>query len=334
MLSFMERLEDLKVGIDVFLQSLPPSYNPFVVNFNMLGFEKSILELINMLVQFEVTIKRLESSIMLEEASTSKMGKKALHWKKKKSKAKGPALASRTVVKGPTIGKGMRKEVPKASKAEDACPYCHEKGHWKRNYHKFLAFVQSMFVVEINMVAKSASWVLDTGCGSHICNDLQVMARNRRLSKGEVDVCPRNGKRVATEAVGLVHIVVSDLVMIDLKECYVPSMIKNIISILDKEDVCGLFNTQARGGFTYFITFINDHSRYGYVYLMKSKSEAFEKFKKFRLEVENQTGRKIKTLRSDRVGEYLGGEFLNYLKENGISLNGLLLERHKLNDIF
>ncbi|KAL0445953.1 UNVERIFIED_CONTAM: hypothetical protein Slati_1723200 [Sesamum latifolium] len=57
---------------------------------------------------------------------------------------------------------------------------------------------------------------------------------------------------------------------------------------------------------------------YGYVYLMKCKSEAFEKFKEFRLEVENQIDRKIKTLLSDRGAEYLSGEFLNYLKENGI----------------
>ncbi|KAL0367129.1 UNVERIFIED_CONTAM: Retrovirus-related Pol polyprotein from transposon TNT 1-94 [Sesamum radiatum] len=87
---------------------------------------------------------------------------------------------------------------------------------------------------------------------------------------------------------------------------------------LINSDVCGPLNTQARCGFSYFITFTDDHSRYGYVHLMRYKSEAFGRFKEFRLEVENQTGRKIKTLRSDRGGEYLSGEFLNYLKENGI----------------
>ncbi|KAL4292029.1 hypothetical protein GQ457_14G014530 [Hibiscus cannabinus] len=39
-------------------------------------------------------------------------------------------------------------------------------------------------------------------------------------------------------------------------------------------DVCGPMNTQARGGFQYFITFIDDFSRYGYIYLMRHKSEA------------------------------------------------------------
>ena len=48
----------------------------------------------------------------------------------------------------------------------------------------------------------------------------------------------------------------------------------------------------------------DDFSRYGYVYLMKYKSEAFEKFGEYKNEVENQTGKSIKTLRSDREGEY------------------------------
>ena len=83
-------------------------------------------------------------------------------------------------------------------------------------------------------------------------------------------------------------------------------------------DVCGPMSTHAMGGFSYFITFTDDRSRFGHVYLMKYKSEAFEKFKEYRYEVEKQTNMSIKVLRSDRGGEYLSGEFLNYLKENGI----------------
>ena len=74
----------------------------------------------------------------------------------------------------------------------------------------------------------------------------------------------------------------------------------------------------ARGGFQYFITFTADLSRYGYVYLMKHKSEIFEKFKEFQSEVENQCGKKIKALLSDRGGEYLIHEFSNHLKSCGI----------------
>ncbi|KAL0282783.1 UNVERIFIED_CONTAM: hypothetical protein Sangu_2931400 [Sesamum angustifolium] len=65
-------------------------------------------------------------------------------------------------------------------------------------------------------------------------------------------------------------------------------------------DVCGLLNTQTRGGFSYFITFTNDHSRYDYFYLMWYKYEAFMRV---RLEVENQIARNIKILQSDRGGD-------------------------------
>ena len=83
-------------------------------------------------------------------------------------------------------------------------------------------------------------------------------------------------------------------------------------------DVCGPLSIQARGGYEYFITFTDDYSRFSYVYIMKRKFEAFEKFKEFKVEVENQLGKRIKAIRSDRGGEYLLGDFKDYLIENGI----------------
>ena len=75
---------------------------------------------------------------------------------------------------------------------------------------------------------------------------------------------------------------------------------------------------QARSGSFYFITFTDDLSRFGWVYLMRYKSEAFEKFREFKNEVEKQSGKSIKTLRLDRGGEYLRTEFKQFLKDNGI----------------
>ena len=46
-------------------------------------------------------------------------------------------------------------------------------------------------------------------------------------------------------------------------------------------DVCGPMSVEARGGYRYFLTITDDLSRYGYIYLMKNKSETFEKFKEF-----------------------------------------------------
>ena len=61
-------------------------------------------------------------------------------------------------------------------------------------------------------------------------------------------------------------------------------------------NVCGPMNIEVRGEYRYFLTFTDDLSRYGYIYLMKHKSETFEKFKEFQSEVENHRNKKIKFL--------------------------------------
>ena len=76
-------------------------------------------------------------------------------------------------------------------------------------------------------------------------------------------------------------------------------------------DVCDLKSNQTRDGYKYFITFVDDSTRFCYVYLLKSKDEAIEKFELYKTEVENQLKGKIKVIRSDRGGEYVSpfGEF-------------------------
>ncbi|KAL0340207.1 UNVERIFIED_CONTAM: hypothetical protein Sradi_4537500 [Sesamum radiatum] len=120
--SLMEKLEDHQAGldndmyIDVILQSLPLSYDPFVINYNMNGLEKSINELINMLVQYEATTKKSEPSVLVEEASTSKAkGKRARRWKRKKGKAKDGASTLSAPVALVGMGKGKGKVVPSQS---------------------------------------------------------------------------------------------------------------------------------------------------------------------------------------------------------------------------
>ena len=81
-------------------------------------------------------------------------------------------------------------------------------------------------------------------------------------------------------------------------------------------------------GHKYFITFIDDYSRYGYLFLIHEKSQSLDVFKSFKAEVELQLGKKIKAVRSDRGGEYYGrydgsgeqrpGPFVLFLKECGI----------------
>ena len=81
-------------------------------------------------------------------------------------------------------------------------------------------------------------------------------------------------------------------------------------------------------GQQYFITFIDDYSRYGYLFLIHEKSQSLDVFKRFKAEVELQLNKRIKSVRSDRGGEYYGrydgsgeqrpGPFAKYLEDCGI----------------
>ncbi|KAL0406057.1 UNVERIFIED_CONTAM: hypothetical protein Slati_3919600 [Sesamum latifolium] len=193
MLSLVEKLEDLKVGlnndtyIDVILQSLPPSYDLFIVNYNMNGLEKSIHELINMLIQYEATTHKFEPAVLLGEASTSKVkGKGARRWKRKKGRGTAVTATASTGGAPPAAPKGKGKGKvggSQRSKANDVCMHCQGKGHWKRECPQLLSN-PGMFVVDINIISNSTSWVLDTGCGAHICNDLQGAGKKPEGKQG------------------------------------------------------------------------------------------------------------------------------------------------------
>ncbi|KAK9690672.1 hypothetical protein RND81_09G145600 [Saponaria officinalis] len=71
-------------------------------------------------------------------------------------------------------------------------------------------------------------------------------------------------------------------------------------------DICGPFPTASWNGRRYFISFIDDYSRFGYLYLIHEKSESLDMFKAFKAEVELQLNKRIKVVRSDRGGEYYG----------------------------
>ena len=94
-------------------------------------------------------------------------------------------------------------------------------------------------------------------------------------------------------------------------------------------DVCGQFSIQARGGYEYYVTSIDNYFRYGYVYLMHRKSETFDKFKEFHAEAKKQLGKSLKVLRLNRGGDYMNFEFTDYLIKNGreLSFSKILLSK-------
>lgn len=83
-------------------------------------------------------------------------------------------------------------------------------------------------------------------------------------------------------------------------------------------DVCGPMNHQSYGGKKYFVTFIDDKSRWCEVYFIASKSDVLSVFKTYKAYAENLTGKKIKHLQSDNGREYVNNEFNDFLNKAGI----------------
>uniref|UniRef100_A0A2N9FG52 Integrase catalytic domain-containing protein n=1 Tax=Fagus sylvatica TaxID=28930 RepID=A0A2N9FG52_FAGSY len=98
-------------------------------------------------------------------------------------------------------------------------------------------------------------------------------------------------------------------------------------------DVCGPMNVRARHGASYFITFIDDFTRYGHVYLVSHKSEALDCFRQFMNLVENQMERTIKTLRTDRGREYLFEQFRELCENKGIRRQLTILRTPQQNGV-
>nr|GEY55787.1 retrotransposon protein, putative, Ty1-copia subclass [Tanacetum cinerariifolium] len=138
---------------------------------------------------------------------------------------------------------------------------------------------------------------------------------SKKLKPGPLSLYVGDGHRAAVEAIGTYHLELpSGLVIVLNNYHYAPSITRGMerkpyshqvkrakdLLRLIHTDVCGPFKIVSRQGASYFVTFTDDFSRYGYVYLLKHKHEVFETFKVFQKEVENQLGKTIKSLHSDR----------------------------------
>src|ERR1035438_9189976 len=71
-------------------------------------------------------------------------------------------------------------------------------------------------------------------------------------------------------------------------------------------------------GSCYILTFIDDSTRYAKVYFIEKKRDTFDCFVRYRTLVENQTGERIKILRSNGGGEYVNNATRNLFSKHGI----------------
>jgi hypothetical protein len=93
---------------------------------------------------------------------------------------------------------------------------------------------------------------------------------------------------------------------------------RNLALELIHSDLCEMNGVFTKGEKRYFMTLIDDATRFCYVYLLRTKDDALDYFKIYKAEVENQLERKIKRLRSDHGGEYFPKYFDELCEEHGI----------------
>lgn len=83
-------------------------------------------------------------------------------------------------------------------------------------------------------------------------------------------------------------------------------------------DLCGAMQTKSLGGALYFLLFIDDCTKFSWVYFLSKKSHTFEYFNLFKNMIERQIRKQIKILHSDQGGEYRKDELIRYCKDHGI----------------
>ncbi|XP_071694321.1 uncharacterized protein [Rutidosis leptorrhynchoides] len=349
MKSYIDQLERLgssigpELAIDLILNSLPKSYDQFILNYNMNNWEKFISELHLMLKTTEKNIPSKTSEfLMIREGKIKKPQAKGRGKGKPKSQGnyKGKNFVSKDSVK--------KKEKP----TKDAtCFHCGKIGHWKRNYPTYLAELKKtkasnastsgIYMIEL-FAFSSNSWAFDTGCETHICNNVQGLRKIKKLKLGDLVLHVCNGAHVAVVAIGIYELLLPNGLYLILNNCYyVPSLTRNIISaarlyesgysyafsngnisVFNKD----VFYFEARPHNGIYEVDIQDSSNNSSLYNINTKRsngkmtkaplsgsgerakdllglihfDAFETFKVFQNEVQNQLGKTIKVLRSDR----------------------------------
>ncbi|GJV68850.1 retrotransposon protein, putative, ty1-copia subclass [Tanacetum coccineum] len=259
---------------------------------------KTVTELHTMLKLHEQTLPQNDvapSFHAIRAGRIQKNQKKKSHKATKGNQGKGKAKMGNALMPAPSFApKSKNPPTPKKDNpTKDAiCHQCGKVGHWRRNCPIYLA-----------ELLKKRRYLKELA--------LYGLRGSRKLKPGALSLYVGDGHRATVEAIGEFHLYGKKPYSHQVERA------KDLLGLIHP-DVYGPFRTVLRQGASYFVTFTDDFSRYGYVYLLKHKHEVFETFKVFQKEVENQLGKTIKSLRSDRGGEYMSQDFLDHLKEHGI----------------
>ena len=75
---------------------------------------------------------------------------------------------------------------------------------------------EGIYTIKSNDSSHAISWVLDTGCGFHICSDLQGLRRNRDVEHGKINLIMGNRRASPVTKIGVYSLVLSNGLGLDL----------------------------------------------------------------------------------------------------------------------
>src|SRR3954464_5698085 len=220
-----------ELAVDRVLQSLPPSYKGFVLNYNMQGMTKTPSELFAMLKSAEVDMKKEHVVFVVNKTTEFKRSSR-----RDKGKKGSPKKDGKSVV--------VPHKAPKPKPGVE-CFYCKGEGHWKCNCPKYLkdkkagkvgkrdGGIFDIHIVDLFLTsAGNTSWILDTGSVAHISNSAKGLRNKIHLLRDEVTMRVGNDCQVEVLAVGTMHLSLPSGLVLVLNKCYyVPALSVNIVSV-------------------------------------------------------------------------------------------------------
>jgi hypothetical protein len=127
---------------------------------------------------------------------------------------------------------------------KDQCKWCKRRGHYQKNYIKFLKHINKQGDDHVIFVNESLflsylkyTWWIDSGVTIHVANSLQGFHARRPLRRGERSIRLANGVEAEVEAIGELPLELNNGFILRLHNVlYVPSLSRNLISISCLDD--------------------------------------------------------------------------------------------------